>query len=361
MKEDVGAYLAGLRTLTQKLDAQAAQSNTIEAYLHLALEALSTQWPAFATSKVNLSTSISKASRTALPTTDGLSRWLIPIPTSYNTALAQIEFEIIDDDFKWELIQIWSQAVARAWHSSHQLENTFSAVSERLHLFESLSHIVQSIWAELVSTEILNAACRSIAETVNGVDRVAIVINDNAPVSGTVVAGYPDDTVGQVLELEGYGVYDHLLKTLEPIVINDLDIPNEILAKNQALLQRFGVKSVMILPLVVQGELIGSIGFDALTNKHNFSNAEVEVLGTIANQIAIGLQNANLFEEMQRRSISQQFVNQVVTALPLRSDLSTLLRTSGHTIGTLLDAERFNIHILPEALALFGIESTPES
>ncbi len=325
-----------LRELSNKLDVHARQIGTSEfkPYVQSALQILTEMWPVLKAYR------FVEADQAEIQ--DDQHRWIVPVG-SLETPIYYIDFKLPQGDTSalWEVIQWWSRSVEQSWRSAR----IDTVVLQRLRLFESLSTIVQRIGVELARSDILSVACRSIVEAIGGVDRVGIVFNDNAPETGTVVAGFPTDLVGQQIQLRGYWVYEQLQHTRRAIVVNNIMEAEDVLGHNLELLATHGVKSILILPLVVQDELIGSIGFDALEDFHTFTNAEVEILSAVAAQIAIGLQNAQLFDTLRDQSQSQQVVADMLEALPLRSDLSTLLRTAGNQLGQVLGASRFRIQL----------------
>lgn len=328
--------LARLRDLTNKLELEARQTETrdFKRYIQSALHVLSAMWPLLQNCR------FVEADQAKIQ--DDSRRWIVPI-ASLETPIYYIEFELPEGDTSilWEVIQWWARTVEQSWRAA----KVDTVILQRLRLFESLTTIVQQIGVELARADVLSVACRSIVESIEGIDRVGIVFNDNAPLTGTVVAGFPAELVGQSIQLEGYWVYEQLMKTRKPIVVNDIHEAEATLGVNRELLMRYGVKSILILPLVIQDQLIGSIGFDALEQQRTFTNAEVEVLSAVAAQIAIGLQNAQLFETLRDQSSSQQLVTQMLEALPLRSDLNTLLQTAGNQLGQVLGASRFRIQL----------------
>lgn len=254
-----------------------------------------------------------------------------------------LDFAEVDEVWQ-ETVMLWRNAAEQAWQ--HKAENPI--VMERLNLYESLSKLVQRIWTELSEADVLNSACKGIVDLIQHVDRVGIVYNDDAPNYGHVVAAYPADVIGQSIQLEGNWVFERFRVDTSPIVVNDVATAEEQLGPNRDILLNFGVKSIMILPLVVSGQLIGTLGLDALTQRHTFTEAEVDVLSAISGQMAVGLQNAQLFKMLQERTASQELFNQVIAKLPLRSDINTLLQTTSTSLGQLLGASRVAIHLAEE-------------
>lgn len=174
---------------------------------------------------------------------------------------------------------------------------------EQLRLFKGLFQVAQRVSAELATEQVLIAACQSIVEAIEGIDHAAIVVNDRAPLSGHVVAEYPlRGAIGQRFGLKDYRLYEEMVETLAPAVVNDVASATDLLGINQAMLLNLGIKSLMVVPLVVHNEFIGSIGIDATLQSHQFSAAEMDVMIAIAAQLAISIRNAQLFEQVTSRT-----------------------------------------------------------
>ncbi|MCB9438476.1 MAG: GAF domain-containing protein [Anaerolineales bacterium] len=308
------SHLQSLRQLSLRLNSQAATATSRASFVEAAHASLLEIWPELKGS-------------------------------GWQTTVLSREVEFATANATWqELILLWGQFVERAW----QQQSESPAVLERLNLYDSLSKLVQRIWTELSETEVLNSACKGIVELIPHVDRVGIVYNDDAPNYGHVVAAYPADVIGQAIQLEGNWVFERFQQDNSPIVVNDVETAYDELGANREILMNFGVKSIMILPLIVSGTIIGTLGLDALKQRHTFSEAEIDVLSAISGQMAVGLQNAQLFKMLQERTASQELFNQVIAGLPLRSDLNTLLQTTGTSLGQLLGASRVTIHLAEE-------------
>ncbi len=182
----------------------------------------------------------------------------------------------------------------------------------RLRLFRALSDISRRVSSELVSEHVLVAACQSVVEAIEGVDHAGLIINDNAPLDALVVAEYPRlGSIGTRLTLENYPVYEQMLVTREPVVINEVSSAHDLLGPNYEMLVGMGIRSLMIVPLFVQNEFLGSLGLDARSTHHHFNEAEIEFANAIAGQIAISMYNAQLFEQLDARTVELEEANRL--------------------------------------------------
>jgi GAF domain-containing protein len=376
-KEHIEAYLVSLRELTENLADQSYSAVDLAQYLHTAAESLATKWPVFQNYRLlphPLSDSLTPT-RNQLPKATDLEMavssgelWNIPVALNFHSVadstqvLGIYEFSLTDEradslnrDTLWEVIQLWANSVGRSWQQqvssirSTSLSENQDLAIKRLQVFEGVFDVMHAIATKPATAEILTYACENIVKSMDGVDRAGIVFNDNAPESGTVVAEYPiQGGVGQKLQLEGTRIYELLTETSAPVVINDLEKADE-LGDNREILMGFGIKALMVLPLIVNDELIGSLGIDAVEAVHTFTQDEVDVMIAVASQLAVGMLNNQFVATLQKQSETQRLINQVLEKLPLRSDLETLLRRTGDTLGQLLGASRYSIHLnIPE-------------
>ena len=73
------------------------------------------------------------------------------------------------------------------------------------------------------------------------------------------------------------------------------------------------VNSELCVPLKVGGKTIGCINVESVT-RDAFGEHDERLLNTLANQAAVGIENARLFEETQRRAVRQVALNAIISA-----------------------------------------------
>jgi signal transduction histidine kinase/CheY-like chemotaxis protein len=87
-----------------------------------------------------------------------------------------------------------------------------------------------------------------------------------------------------------------LLATKEPLIIEDIDDLADS-SPNYEAWKREGVRSIVTLPLIREGEVFGVIGTSSQTARH-YSQTEVDAMAILAAQAAAAITNAKLFEQL---------------------------------------------------------------
>jgi signal transduction protein with GAF and PtsI domain len=89
----------------------------------------------------------------------------------------------------------------------------------------------------------------------------------------------------------GEGIAGKVAMENKPIAVYDISKEGEYKYKNIA--QKEGLKSLLSVPLSVKGKVIGVLN-NYTSSPHKFTEDEVSVLKTLANQAAIVIENADL-------------------------------------------------------------------
>lgn len=323
--QQANTSLTKVRLATNNLAELAIRSDTFEQYVTSALDYLKSEWTDLDAQLVSSDTTSSKTRTLILNASEQVL--LLELPAL--------------EGYEWDALRLWSQFLTQVWATKPQ-----TPTDRQLKLYRGLTEIAHRVNRELANEAILVETCRAIVEAIEDVEHAGFVLNDNAPISGTVVAEYPDlNNIGVQLQLRGYKVFEQMENTLEPIVINNVAESQDLLGENYEIIMGVGIKSMLILPISIQNSLIGSIGLDVTTRLHDFTKEEVEVLRSIATQIALGIHNAELFDEISSRIVSEALTTRVTERLPLRSDLNTLLQTAARELGLILGATRARIVI----------------
>ncbi len=226
------------------------------------------------------------------------------------------------------------QAFADQAAAAIQRARLFAEREEALEALEVYAHRLASLHqvSELISTldtqSVLNNAARQIVRLLH-VDHCGILLWDNLPESGTVVAEYPNwGALGVHILLRDYPLMKDMLTNPQVMIVENV-AENPRLGPNRETLARLGIKTMMIVPMVVKGELVGTIGLDSKRPTHIFSPEDVEIARIIGIQIAVALENATLFNRVER---TKRYLEAI-----LNSAADAVLATDAHGKVTLVN------------------------
>jgi GAF domain-containing protein/ActR/RegA family two-component response regulator len=113
--------------------------------------------------------------------------------------------------------------------------------------------------------------------------------------------------------------YKQLIATQHPVVIYDV-LHDKLVEPVRELTVALGIKSLLLVPIVVRGEVIGALGADATESMYQFMDREISLVEAVASQLAIALENTRLYAKMQRHA------DQLTSLHELDQAISTSLR-----------------------------------
>ncbi len=194
---------------------------------------------------------------------------------------------------------------ARLFQLVTQLTEVIRQRADRLELLYNLSTLVGSY---LDLETILYLTAKEMAK-VFGVEQSVITLFDEEGEYGQVVAEYQEQKVGPGLELRiplrDNAAIQRVIRTREPLAITDVE-KDPLLESVRDALKARGVQSVLIVPLIIQNVVIGTIGLNSLGGRTQWLSEEVALVQTIANQVATAVRKAQLqeatFHQLRRMS-----------------------------------------------------------
>lgn len=171
--------------------------------------------------------------------------------------------------------------------------------------------------------EILSATCKFAVELLK-VDHSGLMVFDSGRGCGHVISEYPlIGTKGLAIPLRGVPAEERMVNFEQPIVVHDISLDNSF-SPVSGILQEHGIQSLLIVPLISKGRVIGSLGLDMIGEVREFTPDEIKLGQVFANQAAAVIE---LYEQNKQRAEQLAAFRNTVLALDTQEDLKSILDT----------------------------------
>ncbi len=179
-----------------------------------------------------------------------------------------------------------------------------------------------------------------------------------------IAFGKSGDEVSDITVDRGVGVMGTVVETARPLILND---PDEIGRYADRIDERFDFckRSCVSVPLLRGGEVIGAL--EAINKQQgDFTGADVEMLTDLAEQIAIALDNARLYERVRLEVREKELLYEVGKRISSSLDLDEVLELILDCLGEVVSFAAAGIFVVdPEmkqiaSLATMGYEKSME-
>lgn len=236
-----------------------------------------------------------------------------------------------------------------------QVRERTAKLHEQLQRDRLLTHISLRIHQSLNLEEILNASVDEVRQVLQA-DRVAILHLESSN-SGIVVAESVAENWPSILgEIMPDNIWQESASVIEQEIYAVPDIDQAALsAEKYARFQQAHIKAYLIVPILQDGNLWGMMCVHQCSQSRQWQPSEVDLLLQLATQIAIAIQQAQLYQQVQnlntdlerqvqeRTAELQQKVHELQHLNVLKDEF---LSTVSHELRTPLANIKMAIHML---------------
>ena len=188
-------------------------------------------------------------------------------------------------------------ALANQAGTALEIALIFEDTYERERFYGAMGNVSLALNSSLDRETVLNLICSEGRRMFN-VDGAYIWQREAEQFIGSAAAGHGAASfVGSAIPTtDAVSFVAHLVQSGEPTVLNELGEEAEIKVR---LPNPKMIKSVLGVPLLREGDLTGILVLVDTQNHNRFTNKDISWATTFGVQVAIALQNANLFEELR--------------------------------------------------------------
>ena len=163
---------------------------------------------------------------------------------------------------------------------------------------EIILEITKSVSSTLEIDEVLKIIVNKVAEHINA-DRCSIILVDAPHKIGYVVASHDAPGINRLkIDLEKYPEIYRALESKEVVIIDDASV-DPIMSEVKEFIDQKNIKSLLVIPIAYQEEVIGTLFLKVMREAHRFTQADVKFCQVVANTSANALKNAQLYEQIR--------------------------------------------------------------
>lgn len=165
-------------------------------------------------------------------------------------------------------------------------------------ILEALQRVGQSVTALLDSDSVLKAVVDAALELTNAEESSLLLLDDaTGELYMRASRNFQEDFVKTFRLPLRDSLPGQVLRSGKPLLIN-ADTPRKIMAA-------YLVYSLIYVPLIVQGRMIGVLGVDNRKEGHPLTEQHVTLISALADYAAIAIENANLYlrTEIERKKL----------------------------------------------------------
>ena len=191
------------------------------------------------------------------------------------------------------------------------------------------------------STSLYRFAVREMVQLLRA-DHGGVLVLEADAVAGTVVAEYPDSgALGSRLIMAGNEIFDMVLAQRgAPVIANHIASDTRLLPDTRDVFQKIGLRSIMFVPILLNNEIVASIGMDLFTDDREFDQDMADTAQVMAAQVSAALQNLQRAEQLSRQLSAVETMSALASSIyRLQDDEKSLFDSVGERLAATVDSD----------------------
>ncbi len=186
-----------------------------------------------------------------------------------------------------------------------------------------LNRLIAASTTAVDPESILETACRELAQFFDVPHATAALLNVDKQSATVIAESLIDDwppALYETLTVTDNPSFQYLFTHKAPLVVNDTEC-DPYLPPTNGLLRQRGLVSLILLPLIIEDEVVGSLGLGSIEPRH-FSAEEINLAWSAADQVAGAVARARLAQTQQR----------LITAIEQTAEMVLVTDTEGRIL-----------------------------
>jgi signal transduction histidine kinase len=240
------------------------------------------------------------------------------------------------------LLGAFGTQAAIAIENANLLETTRQDLKEINALYRISQGLVASLDPDQLMSDVTDLLQKNF-----GYYHVQIFLVDSA--SGDLLALHGSGEVAAKLKEEGFrlpvgtGIVGHVAETGEPFVTNNVDdivffVSNPLLPDT---------KSELTVPIKIESQVLGVLDIQERPPNH-FTQRQMQLMGAVADQLAVALQKANLYTELQTSLRQEKTTRAQLIQSERLAVVGRLLASVAHELNNPIQAIQNALFLLKE-------------
>lgn len=186
---------------------------------------------------------------------------------------------------------------------------------------------------EASSKEILQNLFKRTIEAISDtlqVETTSLMVMEGDALRLVEAKGLPEEVIGKATVPVGKGISGHVAKTGEPLLINDISRDERF--RPSTFKDQYSTQSALCVPLMRNDRVLGVLNANNKINGESFTESDRDLLSTIAAQVAMSMDNARLFLDLEEKAEALRVAHEELVRLD--KDKTELILNLSHELKT---------------------------